>query len=373
MLANSEADEYGYLDFEIDEDYEREGEDYEEDDEEEEEDNDDDDDEDDQQLMEELADLEEMAHLYGTQPPRISGTTARRRASASASTSGRRKSKTAQDSQQQHQQRLLQQQIQQQQMMMMSGGGVTVHPLYGTGSGFSSVNDVYTIPEEDESEQHESEGEHPSSSAGVSPRRASVNVLGGVAGTKSFSTGSVRHQLPDQAFVSSQQQPHYQYQSSPSPSSTSSLGGPGGPFSSMVNTNQYHNQNQQPHQFQQASFSPQIPANNQIQAQNNALPKIIRPQGPVQRILPSNVPVPSSSQQPNSSAVSTSSSAFSTTASNIVNSSPMMTRILNESTAKARSLRSNSEPFLQMIKPFRRGKSCQNFITIYHLHPFLLC
>lgn len=49
-----------------------------------------------------------------------------------------------------------------------------------------------------------------------------------------------------------------------------------------------------------------------------------------------------------------------------------MARLLDASAAKARSIRSNSDPFLQMINPFKRGKYCILCEAIhYETFPFI--
>ncbi|KAI2802312.1 hypothetical protein BLOT_010505, partial [Blomia tropicalis] len=75
--------------------------------------------------------------------------------------------------------------------------------------------------------------------------------------------------------------------------------------------------------------------------------------GPIQRILPSAGPTSTNSSNWSRSSFSGSSQPpHPSITSMSVNSA--VSRMLTETGMKARNIRSNSEPFLQMIKPFRR-------------------
>lgn len=275
VAANNENDDYGYLQFEIDEDYEREGE-YDEEGEDEEED-----------LMDDDDDDEEIANLYQAE----AGGQARFGQSKKELSYVQ---KTILKNAQEFEEKRGQVTQQQQQQMQSSGQGKMAQRMgmpaggYGPHSAYyhSSVNDVYTIPEEDEEYEQEQ----------ADPREQCQGV-----GRRQSTSKGVRFPQLDPANYSQQ--------------------------SSAV-----------------SGVSPkQVTQTNVSQPTGDS--KTFRVPGPIQRILPST---------------SSSSSSFSPgswSSASVTSSS--MARIFNESTAKAsakaRSIRSNSEPFLQMIKPFRRG------------------
>lgn len=272
MAANNENDDYGYLQFEIDEDYEREGE-YDEEGEDEEEDLMEEDDDDD----------EEIANLYQAD---AGGQARFGQSKKELSYVQKTILKNAQEFEEKRGQGTQQQQMQSggqgkmSQRMGMPAGGYGQHGAYY----HSSVNEVYTIPEEDEEYEQEQ----------VDPREQCQGI-----GRRQSTSKAVRFPQLDVGNYSQQ--------------------------SSAV-----------------SCVSPkQVTQTNVSQPTGDF--KTFRVPGPIQRILPS-----------------TSSSSFSPgswSSANVTSSS--MARIFTESTAKAsakaRSIRSNSEPFLQMIKPFRRG------------------
>ncbi|KAJ6215772.1 hypothetical protein RDWZM_010272 [Blomia tropicalis] len=106
-----------------------------------------------------------------------------------------------------------------------------------------------------------------------------------------------------------------------------------------------------------ASNTNQVPSTQppQVQVQNQMQKLMGRMTGPIQRILPSAGPTSTNSSNWSRSSFSGSSQPpHPSITSMSVNSA--VSRMLTETGMKARNIRSNSEPFLQMIKPFRRGK-----------------